>query len=1039
MNPGDLRTAVRPSGTAGPSTPAPRPTAERSRRRRGLLVLGTLAGLALAAVLLRGRGSEVLAALGRADWRPVVVAVVVLLAANAARAVRLRRLLPAPALPPAAALEVTTTYNLLTGLVPGGLGELALPVRLARRHGTPRAEAASVLLLTRVLDVVGLLGALAVSAAATADLRWARAPVAAVALAGAAVVVLVVLRLGRGTRHDPARVVRVAEGPHRRRAGVAARLLSVHRALRRQAGAVDAVSWWTTAALWAGTSTGLVLLAGAVGTRVPLLAGGVLAGVVFGLASLPVPALAGIGLTDAGWALGLLLLTDVSGDRAVGSAFALHGLSLVAVAAVALVGALAPPLARRRQASVAAGAPPSTPDARPGSSSRAVASRPSPWRWTVPAATVATGLHAALVWPRYGFGSFDDDGHYLLTARALAAGRGFLDTSRLGDPVDPLIPPGYPALLAPLDALPGDLATAGRLLSLLCVLLLVPLTDRWLRGAGVGGGARAAVLALLAGNVVLATYASMVMAEAPFLVVLLLALLALRRAGERLPGMPRPRAVATGVGLGLLLAALVLLKTAAVGLVAGAGLWLLLRRHLTAAASAGVVVVATQLPLLVVRAAQGASVVGDRYAGEIGTFEGPLQLLAALARLVTRAMGDTVVPIAPFVRLAEPLDLALAVARVLVSLAVAVGAVLWWRRTRDAAAVMAAVYLVEVLFFPFMNERRVVLVLPLVLAWLVLGGEASLQALARRGGGVLPGAGRPRRQGLLPRRAVRPVAGAALGLLLLGLLLQVDRNYLYRPGDSSPRPAEFAAVAMAQELVAADRAAGRDVRVQTTFRWTTSLLTGAHTNNALFARVAPLGLQGREVTCPPDLLDRRADATGSGYAITATWKFPTFLDDPCVRSALGGGAAGAVRLVQQPEDDADLYQLLGPGSPWPDDVDHLADGPDVRWVAPSGDGSVEVVVGLDGAATRQVSVGRTEAGGAPVGAARLEVLPAGADPAAGWELVDEAEEPGYLLHRFAEPRGLDAVRVVVAGAPPDALVEVEDLRAIGPRQVPGGR
>ena len=83
-----------------------------------------------------------------------------------------------------------------------------------------------------------------------------------------------------------------------------------------------------------------------------------------------------------------------------------------------------------------------------------------------------------------------------------------------------------------------------------------------------------AVLLLLALNPVLATYSSMVMAEVPFLVVFLLALLAVER------WQAESRTV-TGAGAAtvLLLPYLVWVKQAGIGLAVGAVLYLLWRRE----------------------------------------------------------------------------------------------------------------------------------------------------------------------------------------------------------------------------------------------------------------------------------------------------------------------------------------------------------------------------------------------------------------------------------------------------------------------------
>ena len=57
-----------------------------------------------------------------------------------------------------------------------------------------------------------------------------------------------------------------------------------------------------------------------------------------------------------------------------------------------------------------------------------------------------------------------------------------------------------------------------------------------------------------------------------------------------------------------------------------------------------------------------------------------------------------------------------------------IGFVVWWRHHRDAAVVVVPFYMAETLLWPNVNERRVILVLPVILALYVLGGWARRPA-----------------------------------------------------------------------------------------------------------------------------------------------------------------------------------------------------------------------------------------------------------------------------------------------------------------------
>jgi hypothetical protein len=216
----------------------------------------------------------------------------------------------------------------------------------------------------------------------------------------------------------------------------------------------------------------------------------------------------------------------------------------------------------------------------------------------------------ALVAPRYFVGSFDDDAGYILTTRALLAGHGLTAHLANGTTVAGSYPPGYSALLAPLLWLWPHTFLPLRLLSTLCYAALFPLTWLYLRRRAVSDGVRVAALVVLALGPPLATYGSMVMAETPFLVLLVVLLLWVDR-WER-----QPRAITrTGVAVILMAGGLVWLKEAGIGIAAGLVLWLLFQRpprwpQKAAAVAGGVVILL--LHVEAARLAAGEPLAGSR-------------------------------------------------------------------------------------------------------------------------------------------------------------------------------------------------------------------------------------------------------------------------------------------------------------------------------------------------------------------------------------------------------------------------------------------
>ncbi len=495
--------------------------------------------------------------------------------------------------------------------------------------------------------------------------------------------------------------------------------------------------------------------------------------------------------------------------------------------------------------------------------------------------------HALAAWPHYHVGSFDDDAGYVMVARALGHGHGLTSTLPAGVPMVASYPPGYSALLTPIALVSGTAYAAFRAMSVLLLGILVPLVWCYLRRRGVGAGPSLAVLVLLALNPALGTFGMMIMAELPFLVMFVIVLLALDR-WESEGALITRWGWATVVGA----AGLLWLKEAGAGLVAGLVLWLLLRGATRRAVVLAGGVGALFLPILISRAVAGVNLLGSRYSTEFGSAfsGGPVHLVAhALSTYANVALPQTVVPTS-----VSPLPIfgaaagALGTFGTLTTPLVVIGVVVWWRRHRDAASVAVPVYLAVTLVYPFTNERRLLLVLPLVLAWYVLGWAAVIRWVGAR---------------IPPARAV---AWAAPLVVLVILVPQFGRDYLYELGHGSSRPrgspyAEFLAAAGAPGDV-----------VETDYVWAVSLFTGHRTAGNAFYNVTS--------SCSPAAITSGLAQDAPAYLLSAALSNVPGPGSPCVLASVASDAS-AVRLFRTAWDDASVFEFVGPGTPHADMAD----------------------------------------------------------------------------------------------------------------------
>jgi hypothetical protein len=610
----------------------------------------------------------------------------------------------------------------------------------------------------------------------------------------------------------------------------------------------------------------------------------------------------------------------------------------------------------------------------------------------VPAVTGALGLlHALLVAPLYHVGSFDDDASYVLIARALARGTGLGGMLPAGYPLIGTYPPGFPSLLAPVALVAGGATWPYRVLVLCFFLALFPLTDLWLRRVGLPRWHRWAVLLLLALNPVAATYATMVMAEFPFLVIGVLVVLLARRwaADGRLLSW-------AGAGTVLAGAALIWVKEAGIGLIAGLALWFLLRRAWRQAAVllAGVALACS--PILLYRAAVGTPLAGSRYSSEIG---GNMRLSAlphAIVEYWTTALPRSIVPLVGL-----PSGV-FAVVTVTAPVFVVVGAVVWLRRYRaDPAGVMTAVYFAETLLYPYVNERRVILVLPVVLAWYVLGAQLGLRLLGRAASRVRPGL-----------RVELPIAALLAVLVVVPLAAQLHRNYRFDSGQQTSRPLGSPYLAFA---AAATRPG--DV-IETPYLWTTALATGRRAASNAFT-----------AGCTASAVQQAVHDDGAGIVVDAAFNAPPPVAD-CVAQVLQD-ASWAVPLYRTALDDATVWQLIGPGTRNPDLADS-AGGPGT--VTASGDTTTVSWTWTSPRALTQFSAGAAAPRTGRASAVRLEWQ----DSSGTWHRAASApgavgpeEATPFLVGRPGTPVPATGVRVVVVGGTGAEVSQVHALTGDG--------
>jgi len=331
-------------------------------------------------------------------------------------------------------------------------------------------------------------------------------------------------------------------------------------------------------------------------------------------------------------------------------------------------------------------------------------------------------------------------------------------------------------------------------------------------------------------------------------------------------------------------------------------------------------------------------------------------------------------------------------------------------------------YLAESVLWPYVNERRAILVLPLLAAWYVLGAVAVWRAASSR----ISGLRRPALAG--------PVATVLAGVLVIvPLVVQMPRDYLFNLGQSSSRLQGSPYVGMLSQL-----GMPSDV-VETDYRSAVSLFTGHDTAWNAF--------QVTQQDCDSAAATAALSADRAAYLLLGDVNKPGLLDRPCLL-ALAQQASWAVQLMHTYHDDAWLYELVGPGTGNPGLADLLpsatysqaatyaqatgsSPAPDRgqasatwRWPAPRSLTQVSLSTAWAGAGTDSVEL-QVEAGG------RWSTL-ASSPTAVG----DYPGRTPFLLATVAQGVEVQALRVVVGFTGTPGVLGLSNVHAFGP--APGG-
>src|SRR5262245_47058142 len=168
----------------------------KSRSPNSLIRLIVAAGVT-AFIFVKSNPRQVFAAAAAADWRPIVVAVVLVLADRTLMAYRWLVLLctvePRARPPLAAIMRIFFVSTFVGTFLPASVGGDAVRVYSTARLGVPGEDAVASVLMDRILGVASIVLMAVLGLTGTRDLAGSRAVLLAIVAAGAVCLVTVLL------------------------------------------------------------------------------------------------------------------------------------------------------------------------------------------------------------------------------------------------------------------------------------------------------------------------------------------------------------------------------------------------------------------------------------------------------------------------------------------------------------------------------------------------------------------------------------------------------------------------------------------------------------------------------------------------------------------------------------------------------------------------------------------------------------------------------------------------------------------------------
>jgi hypothetical protein len=328
------------------------------------------------------------------------------------------------------------------------------------------------------------------------------------------------------------------------------------------------------------------------------------------------------------------------------------------------------------------------------------------------------------------------------------------------------------------------------------------------------------------------------------------------------------------------------------------------------------------LPGLVARWISGGAVVGDRYSGEISNpVKGgvvthlPVEMVQNVWSYLQNVLEQSVLPSAgPLVAHGVVHVFVTAVGATVPVFSV-LGAAVWYRRHPRAESWMLWAYFIETLGYPYTNQRRVILVVPVVTLWYVVGACAAGRFAVALSGRVLSRAG--------------VSAAVVVAVLAAGVptALGFTKDYLYRAGVQGAEFAHSPAMGLLKAL------GPPSAVVETDYRGSVAYFSGHRTAWTAFTTTTPYGPFASENARSCTVAKASAALLGdhASFLVIGDFNIPGVVDSPCLlkeaSSASTAGAFGAVRLLSTSHDHTSVFELLGPGSDQPDLVDRTARRP----------------------------------------------------------------------------------------------------------------